>query len=206
MELYNTCEWGPAPQCNEGKCSGSKNHLLVEASTGSGNVYCYPDHSFHDQHHKRQSTERKYCSDTSKEGLQFGNCDWYNGTFNDLLVYWHRRENKQYMDNVKVWDEIKGRYPHHVLTSCFPGFTQMRHPEYATDGHNRMAQLVVQRPGSFNRIVGGTDFTATCVQNICDSTPKFCLDKDEGEHKVGIRLTSSASLYVSGVILTISSL
>ncbi|KAI2678108.1 CAZyme family GH18 [Penicillium roqueforti] len=85
MAVYNTCEWSKEnPQCDDGKCSGSKSTILGQSGQGSGDVYCYAGDVWGDHWPKIQHTLRKYCCNTSSKSNRFENCEWRN----DVGLHW----------------------------------------------------------------------------------------------------------------------
>ncbi|KAJ5848907.1 CAZyme family GH18 [Penicillium rubens] len=79
MALYNTCEWSePLVLCDDGKCSGTKDTVLVESSRGSGVTHCSAWNNGERHQHKR-----KYCCDASRKNKKFENCEWHDGS--DLI-------------------------------------------------------------------------------------------------------------------------
>jgi GH18 family chitinase len=79
MAVYNTCEWSKEnPQCDDGKCSGSKSTLLGQSGQGSGDVYCYAGDVWGKHWPRKQKTLRKYCCNTESKTKRFENCEWRN--------------------------------------------------------------------------------------------------------------------------------
>ncbi|KAM0302887.1 hypothetical protein ACHAPM_003672 [Fusarium culmorum] len=76
MQLYNTCEWGKYPNCDDQTGCSKPLELIASSYSGSGSSKC--DWLVNKMGEEYGISQRKYCCDTSDKEAKFENCKTYS--------------------------------------------------------------------------------------------------------------------------------
>ncbi|KAM0339644.1 hypothetical protein ACHAPU_010825 [Fusarium lateritium] len=76
MRLYNKCEWGTYPNCDDQKDCPNSMELLAYSYSGSGGGQC--DWLVNKMGEEYGISSRKYCCDTSNQDTKFESCKTYS--------------------------------------------------------------------------------------------------------------------------------
>ncbi|THC90472.1 hypothetical protein EYZ11_010063 [Aspergillus tanneri] len=99
----------------------------------------------------------------------------------ELLELYSIGKTKHYKAYADAWDVVKKYFPHLGADDLLPWIhSNKTYPEYKSNGPRKTAKYIVEFPAMWNEMVGETDRTIWCLEDLCDQG-EFC-NSDAEEH------------------------